>query len=105
VDGFRGAAAACREIGQSRVLREFLLGPDCPNELFMVVEATTSDRHAHVYLKGAVIMGLFAAPLSRGSAADGRREVVRCYDVLRERYGLPDIMGSVPPVSLPHRDG
>ncbi|MFF3065121.1 hypothetical protein ACFVQ3_11220 [Oerskovia sp. NPDC057915] len=101
----RGAAAACREIEQSQVLREFLLGHDRPNELFMVVEATTSDRHAHVYLQGSGIMALFGAPLSRGSAAEGRREVERCYDVLRERYGLPDVMGPIPPDSLPHRDG
>ncbi|QDW62751.1 hypothetical protein [Oerskovia sp. KBS0722] len=101
----RGAAAACREIERSQVLREFLLGHDRPIELFMVVEATTSDRHTHVYLQGAGIMALFSAPLSRGSVAEGRREVVRCYDVLRERYGLPDVLGPVPPDSLPHRDG
>ena len=101
----RGAAATCREIEQSQVLREHLLSHECPNELFMVVEATTSDRNAHVVLQGNRILAFFDAPLSRGSAADGRREVARCYDVLRDRYGLPDVLGSLPPDSLPHRDG
>lgn len=101
----RGAAAACREITQSRVLGEFLLSRSCPNEVFMVVEATAGDRRAHVYLQGSKIVALFDAPLSRGPAAAGRREVAGCYEVLRTRYGLPDIMGPIPPDSLPHRDG
>ena len=62
-------------------------------------------RHAHVYLQGSRIVALFEAPLSRGSAVGGRREVERCYDVLRDRYGLPAVMGPIPPDSLPHRDG
>lgn len=101
----RGAAAACQEIEQSQVLREFLLARRCPHELFMVVQAMPGDRHTHVVLQGSRIVALFDVPLSRGSAADGRREVARCYDVLRQRYDLPDVMGPVGPDSLPHRDG
>lgn len=101
----RGASAACREIEQSQVLQEFLLSSACPNELSMIVQATPGDRHAHVVLQGSRVVALYDAPLSRGSAADGRREVARCYQLLCERYGLPDILGPIPPGSLPHRDG